>query len=182
MFRAITFLRWKRRKRMAFVFAIPEAVLRGLYLNFRFLFKEGNPLFLKVKHICWKRVIYLLLPQYCKWNYLKQQIWLTIYLFYILGQNQCYRFEVGTTNYSGWLSSPGSHSELYQPGKTLLEIRFSQVYTLDVWVSDNSQRNVRFSSLLAQNNATQIHKYPRKNFPFWEKLFFWISSRQGTAA
>ena len=30
---------------MAFVFAIPEAVLRGLYLNFRFLFKEGNPLF-----------------------------------------------------------------------------------------------------------------------------------------
>ena len=28
---------------MAFVFAIPEAVLRGLYLNFRFLFKEGNP-------------------------------------------------------------------------------------------------------------------------------------------
>ena len=51
---------------MAFVFAIPEAVLRGLYLNFRFLFKEGNPLFLKVKHICWKRVIYLLLPQYCK--------------------------------------------------------------------------------------------------------------------
>ena len=99
-------------------------------------------------------------------------------MFYILGQNQCYRFEVGTTNYSGWLSSPGSHSELYQPGKTLLEIRFSQVYTLDVWVSDNSQRNVRFSSLLAQNNATQIHKYPRKNFPFWEKLFFWISSRQ----
>ena len=44
-FALLLFLRWKRRKRMAFVFAIPEAVLRGLYLNFRFLFKEGNPLF-----------------------------------------------------------------------------------------------------------------------------------------
>ena len=52
---------------MAFVFAIPEAVLRGLYLNFRFLFKEGNPLFSESQTHLLERSYLFALPQNCKY-------------------------------------------------------------------------------------------------------------------